>query len=105
MTKQAIPTRIDPTLEETVRGPFYASIEPVNRPVWLYPYHLGTDERVAREFILEIWRRFYDRPDDHRVSQGLYTIALMSEGKVLDCYDGRDWISQSDDAWLAHRFQ
>ena len=65
--------------------------------MFLYPYHLGTDERLARELIKEIWTRFYDQPGDHRVSQGLYTIALMRSGIVSDVWDGRDWANELTD--------
>lgn len=51
-----------------------------------YPYHLGTDEDVARSVVVDVWRW---RPDRGRKE----SIALWHEGRVVDYYDGEKWSS------------
>lgn len=63
--------------------PFLASIECIDK-VFLYHYHLGTMEDIARRCIEDIWHYDFGAP--------VVTIALMRNGKMVDCYDGR-WSS------------
>jgi hypothetical protein len=88
--------KLDPELQLMLdrMPPFTVSIEPVNRPVYQYGYHLGHDEVLARNFVRGMWRDY----DAHH-GQGLYTIALMRDGKIHDVFDGREWFSDSMNAF------
>ncbi len=88
--------KLDPELQIMLdrMPPFTVSIEPVNRPCYAYGYHLGHDEILAKNFVRGMWRDY----DAHH-GQGLYTIALMRDGKIHDVFDGRDWFSDSMNAF------
>jgi len=75
--------RIDPELDDLTHV-FTASIEPCNGPVFVHGFHLGTDRKVAEWFCEELFRR-------HNVHNGLYTVALMRNGSIVDIYDDRNW--------------
>lgn len=69
---------------------FTLSIEPVGGSAFQHPYHLGTDERIAREFAEEIFR--------NRVETGrpTVTVALIRDRRIVDVFDG-SW--DSDRGW------
>lgn len=71
---------------------FTMSIEVVEGCAYQHPYHLGTQERIARECVM---RQFHDR----KVS-GLHTvtIALIYNCRIVDVYYGDKWHSQLHDA-------
>jgi hypothetical protein len=75
--------------------PFTLSIEDVYGHSFQYGYHLGTDEALARTIAAE---KFHAR-----VQNGfpVVTVALMRDGKMVDCYDGR-WANDYDagDDWM-----
>jgi len=78
---------LDPELKLSQPAPFVLSIEPCNGPVYQHGYHLGTDEKVARWFAAEMYRRVND-------ARGCYTTALIRNGQLVDTFDGRDWHSE-----------
>lgn len=63
--------------------PFVLSIEPVGKPAFVDGFHLGTDERLARQLAEE---RFHGRN-----GAGLWTctVALLRAGRLVAVYDGR----------------
>ncbi len=63
-------------------SPFTLSIEPTGKPAFQHGFHLGTDERVARQFAEEIFRT---RNNTHRDT---CTVALIRDRKIVDIYDG-----------------
>jgi len=67
----------------TATTPFVLSIEDVPGHSYMHGFHLGTDERVARQIAEGIYHG--------RVKYGLpvVTVALMRSGKMIDCYGGR----------------
>jgi hypothetical protein len=68
-------------------SPFVLSIEPTGKPSVQYGFHLGTDERVARQIAEEIFHK--------RVTYGpICTVALIRDRKIVDVYDGA-WSSES----------
>lgn len=73
-----------------MKTPYIASIELTNDTTRLYPFHLGTDERIARECVVDIFKgRKYDAP--------IRTVALMdADQKIVDVYDG-EWASEEVD--------
>lgn len=96
MTSSSTTLKLDPELQIMLdrMPPFTVSIEPVNRPCYAYGYHLGHDEILAKNFVRGMWRDY----DNHH-GQGLYTIALMRDGKIHDVFDGREWFSDSMNAF------
>ena len=72
--------------EWTMTEPFWLSIEPINGPSRVHGFHLGTDERIARELAVEVF-----------IGTMARTVALMRYGKLHDVYDGRDWHSDAMD--------
>jgi hypothetical protein len=66
---------------------FTLSIEPVEGTSFQYGFHLGTIESTAREIAVE---KFHARNANGMATR---TVALMREGKIFDCYDGR-WSSE-----------
>lgn len=54
-----------------------------------YPYHLGTDEVVARTMCAGLWRWYPDRGRKE-------SIALWYAGRVVAYYDGQSWSDDSD---------
>ena len=67
-------------------SPFTLSIEPTGKPAVQYGFHLGTDERVARQLAEEIFHK-------NRTYGPICTVALMRDRKIADVYDGR-WSSE-----------
>lgn len=92
--------KLDPALQILLdtQPPFTMSVEPVNRPVFEYGYHLGHDADVARRFVQNYFRDY-----DHTFGHGLYTIAIKRNGKVWDVYDGCDWSSEVQDRLFDER--
>jgi hypothetical protein len=62
--------------------PFILSIETSHGHSFQHGFHLGTEERLARQIAEE---KFHAR-----VKHGLpvITVALIRAGKLVDCYDG-----------------
>lgn len=69
-------------------NPFTMSIETEPGKSHQHGFHLGTDERLARQLVVE---RYHGR-----VAAGMptVTIALMRDGRMVDCWIGDKW--QSD---------
>lgn len=63
-------------------NPFVLSIEPVEGKSFVHGFHLGTDERVARQFAEEKYR-----------ATGARTVALMRDWRIWDVFDG-SWFSE-----------
>jgi len=63
--------------------PFVLSIEVEPGRAVQHGFHLGTDERLARELAEERYHA--------RIAHGLpvVTVALMRGGRMVDCYGGR----------------
>ena len=68
--------------------PFTLSIEDVAGHSFQYGFHLGTDEKLARQIAEEKFRG--------RVQFGLpvVTVALFCGAKMVDCFLGDCWQSQ-----------
>ena len=68
--------------------PFILSIETVEGKSFVHGFHLGTDERLARQIAEEKFRA--------RVADNLpvVTVAIVRNYKMVDCFDGRDWFSE-----------
>ncbi len=68
---------------------FVLSIEDTAGHSFQHPFHLGTDEKLARQIAVEKFQA--------RVQYGLpvVTVALMRGNKMVDCYDGV-WASERD---------
>lgn len=65
----------------------------------LHPYHLGTQEPLAREIVAEI----YENRAKH--GQPVVTVALMRAGKIVDVYHGRgEWSSTLGELGLLPKF-
>lgn len=64
-------------------NPYTMSIETNEYESHQYGFHLGTDERIARELVEE---RFIGRINS---KLPVVTIALMLDGHIVDVYDGR----------------
>jgi uncharacterized protein (UPF0254 family) len=79
--------KLDP--EITPPEPFILSVEPCKGETYKHGYHLGTDEKVAKEFAQEVFKRV-------NTETGCYTVALMRNGRIFDVFDGRDWINDGD---------
>lgn len=73
-------------------SPFCLSIETESGVSHQYGFHLGTDERLAREIVEEKFRA--------RVRAGLpvVTMALMRDRRMVDCYLGDRWSSETVEA-------
>lgn len=81
---------IDPT------QPVYTlSVEPVGRPVYVHPYHLGNVEGPARDVAIDVFEQV-------RADHGCYSVALMyphpeySHRVIYDIWDGLGWQSLHD---------
>ena len=63
-------------------SPFTLSIEDTEGHSFQHGFHLGTDEKLARQIAEEKYHA--------RVKHGLpvITVALMRQGKMVDCYGG-----------------
>lgn len=70
--------------------PFVMSIEENEGHSKLHGFHLGTDERLARELVQD---RFAGRS---KAGQHTVSIALMRGGKIVDVFYGNIWNSQYD---------
>jgi hypothetical protein len=68
--------------------PFTLSIETTAGQSFQHGFHLGTDERLARQIAEE---KFHARANN---SLPVVTVALMRNGKVVDCYGGY-WFGQT----------
>jgi hypothetical protein len=67
--------------------PFILSVEPTGKPSVQHGFHLGTDERVARQIAEGVFHK--------NVTYGpICTVALMRDRKIFDVYDGR-WASET----------
>jgi len=71
---------------------FELSIEPVGQVAFRAGYHLGTDEKVARQMAEE---RFHGR---NRTGLPTCTVALIRDRRVFDVYDGV-WSSYVHDSF------
>jgi hypothetical protein len=69
---------------------FTLSIETTIHPAFQAPYHVGTDERIARQCAEETFQNRKWFADYGRVT--IRTVALMRDGRVFDVFDG-DWMS------------
>ncbi len=71
---------------------FTLSIEATEGQSFQHGFHLGTDERLARQIAEEKFNA--------RVGAGMptVTVALMRAGKIIDVFDG-NWSSDSVDNW------
>lgn len=65
-------------------SPFTLSIEPTGGRSFIYGYHLGTDEALARLLAEE---RFYVR---NAAGEHTCTVALIRDGRLIAVYDG-EW--------------
>ena len=66
---------------------FTASVETVEGQSFQYPWHLGTQEPMARSCVEEVFARRL------RAKVPVLTIALKFDGKIVDVFDGKDWSS------------
>lgn len=74
---------------------FTMTIEIAGRPQAIrHPYHLGTDEAVARQICLEKFEHgeVYHEGENHRI----VTVGLHVGGELLDVIDGSGWDSEND---------
>lgn len=77
---------------------FTASIETYDNGTFQYGFHLGTCERTARECVKSLMGlRYHSRLGRIRVA----TVALMRDGRMVDCFDGDDWQSEMLDQMYA----
>jgi hypothetical protein len=79
--------QLDPELTLRTPSPFLLSIEPVGGKAYTHGYHLGTDEKIAREFAQELWTRVNN-------GIGCTTVALIRERRIYDVWDGVQWVSE-----------
>jgi hypothetical protein len=70
---------------------FILSIE-TDAGTYQHGYHLGTDERTARQIAEEAYR-WAPRQDKAPGATYVRTVALMRDGKLFDCYGG-SWSSE-----------
>lgn len=68
-------------------NPYLLSIEPTGKKSYIHGYHLGTNEKIAREFAEYLFRA------RNNCNQFTTSVALMREGKIVDVYDGA-WHSE-----------
>ncbi len=71
-------------------SPFTASIE-TDAGTYQHGFHLGTDERVARELIEELCDKRVPK-----IGTRVVSVALIQNGMMLDCYGCGYW---SSDCW------
>ena len=66
---------------------FTANIETEEFKSHQHPFHLGTDERIAREFVVMLFNheRTFKRP--------IVSIALKQDGCIVDVFDG-EWMNR-----------
>ena len=69
-------------------SPFLASIETFDHGTFTYGFHLGTDERVARQLCEDLIRLAHFKGRSCRVR----TVGLMRDGALFDTFDGA-WLS------------
>lgn len=70
-------------------NPFILSIETEPGKSVQHGFHLGTDLRLAMQIAAE---RFHARVSNN---QPVITVALMRDGKMVDCYYGDKWHSET----------
>jgi hypothetical protein len=77
---------------------YTASIETTNKGTFVYGFHLGTIEWIARDAARELMHlRYARRLGEIRVR----TIGLLADGRLIDVFDG-EWTSEIDnDFWTA----
>lgn len=71
--------------------PYIMSIEYEHGKSVVDGFHLGTDEKIARELIVE---RFHGRLRSYNAGWSqmfTVTIALMLDNRIVDVYDGTSW--------------
>lgn len=73
---------------------FTASIE-TDAGTYVHPFHLGTDEKVARSLCEELYH--LRKPKQGTV---IKTVALLRDRRFVDCYDWK-WSSDLGD-WDGH---
>lgn len=66
---------------------FTLSIETTEGQSFQYGFHLGTQEPLARQIAEE---KFHARVKHNMPT---VTVALLRNGRMYDCYDGRCWFS------------
>ncbi len=69
-------------------GPFTMSIEETAGSSKQYGFHLGTDEKLAREIVQD---KFKARVSHHIPT---VTIALVRDKKIVDVFYGDKWASE-----------
>lgn len=62
--------------------PYVLSIEPIDGETFKHGFHLGTDLDIAKKFAAEM---FHAR---NREGWHTRTVALLSDNKIVDVYDG-----------------
>jgi len=72
--------------------PFLLSIEPTEGTSFIHSFHLGTDERLAREIAIDIFKNRKWWPRVGYIS--VRTVALYRNGKMIDVYDG-EWTTDT----------
>ena len=65
-------------------SPFTLSIEPTGKSAFQHPFHLGTNEVIARQIAVEM---FHGR---NQAGDYTCTVALIRDRKIVDFYDG-EW--------------
>lgn len=99
--KPTLPTELEPMLR--VAGPpRYLSIEPINRPVFVHPYHLGHDYGATRLAAKELFKIYHEDQANPLCPNGIYTVAVMTRAisgvlSTVDIYDGASWMSATGD--------
>jgi hypothetical protein len=78
---------------------FTASIETVEGKSFQHPWHLGTQEPMARRCVEDIYR---GRVMSHNP---VLTIALKFDGKIVDVFDGKEWQSDALDRAQAEMYE
>ena len=71
------------------KQPFILSIETIAGKAFVHGYHLGTDEKLARQIAEE---RFHSRIANNLP---VVTVAIMRNYKMVDCFDGHWFNDQS----------
>jgi hypothetical protein len=68
-------------------NPFTMSIEFAPLQSRQHGFHLGTDEKLARQIVTEKYAAML------KTEQPVVTIALMRNGHIVDVWDGSQWSS------------
>lgn len=72
---------------------FVLSIEPEIGESYIYGFHLGTIEDIARMEAELIWSRKHD------LRGRCKTVALVRDRRIFDVYDGTTWFNAAMDKW------